>query len=302
MILLVIGAKGQLGNELVRQGCRPPLNVVPVDIDEIDITRPDEVERALDRIRPHLVVNAAAYTDVERAETEPQTAVAVNRDAPGLLATAAARRTIPLVHVSTDFVFDGAKGSPYLEDDPIGPLSVYGQSKADGEAAVRSRLAEHIILRTSWLYSERGSNFVRTMLHLGSQRQTLKVVDDQFGCPTSAEDLAEAILQIIDRFVHAETLPWGTYHYCGNGVTTWHGFAEAIFASARRHAPLPIRQVEAISASQYPAKARRPAYSALDCGRIGREFGIRPRPWQKSLDKTVDRIMSAGMTKNTLEP
>jgi dTDP-4-dehydrorhamnose reductase len=236
-----------------------------------------------------LVVNCAAYTAVDRAESEPELALAVNRDGPANLAAACGKAHIPLVHISTDYVFDGSKQGPYRETDPVLPLGVYGRSKAEGDTEVRSRLREHIILRTSWVYGVHGNNFVKTMLRLGQERRVLRVVNDQQGCPTNAADLAEVILAIAGR---CDRNPWGTYHYSGKGVTTWHGLAEAIFAEAQKYTSLLVERVEPIPSAQYPTPAKRPANSVLDCSLFTSTFGIEPRPWRESLADVIHGLLS----------
>jgi dTDP-4-dehydrorhamnose reductase len=237
-------------------------------------------------------MNAAAYTNVDRAEDEPDRAYAVNADGPAYLARYCAEYRHVLIHISTDYVFDGTADRPYQESDPITPLGIYGQSKAKGEAAVRSALPEHIIVRTSWLYSVYGHNFVKTILKLASAKKALKVVADQQGSPTSAADLAAAILIIARKMGTAEKLAWGTYHYCGAGITTWHGLANKIIELATPYTPLRIRQAEAISTADWPTRAPRPLYSALDCTRLKVQFGIDTPPWQQSLQDTIERIFT----------
>ena len=218
-------------------------------------------------IQPRLssVINAAAYTAVDRAESGSEAAFAVNREGPAHLADRCRKRGIPLIHVSTDYVFDGEKGKPYVEEDPIAPLGVYGKSKAAGEAEVRQRLPEHIIVRTAWLVGVHGHNFVKNMLRLGRERETLKVVSDQQGCPTFAADLADAILVMAKQAEIRKLVPWGTYHYCGRGETTWHGFAEAIFEIAGQYEKFALKNLLPISTAEYPTPVKRPANSVLDC-------------------------------------
>ncbi len=291
MKILVIGSRGQLGTEACGYAAARGHEVVPLDLPEMDISRAEDAESAVGDSDPTLVVNTAAYTDVDRAESEPAKAFAVNRDGPGHLAAACARRGIPLIHVSTDYVFDGNRRSPYRESDPVCPLGVYGLSKAEGEREVRKHLEQHIILRTAWLYGAAGRNFVKTMLRLGKEREILRVVCDQYGSPTSAPALAEAILSISDFISRGENIRWGTYHCAGTGEPiTWHGFAEAVFELAGGRANLRVRQVVPIPTSEYPTPARRPAYSTLDCSRITESFGIVLPPWKESLDKVVGEL------------
>jgi len=291
MKILVTGAHGQVGWELVRRGENRGLAVQATDVDVFDITDARAVEERVCGQGLALVINCAAYTAVDRAESEPELALAVNRDGPACLAAACGKARIPLIHISTDYVFDGRKESPYREPDPVSPLGVYGRSKAEGEREVRSRLREHIILRTSWVYGVHGQNFVKTMLRLGQERQVLRVVDDQRGCPTNAADLADVILAIAGK---CDRNAWGTYHYSGKGATTWHGFAEAIFAEARKYTSLSVERVEPIPSAQYPTPAKRPANSVLDCSLFTSTFGIEPRPWRESLAEVIHGLFSQG--------
>ncbi len=289
MRMLVTGVRGQVGWELARRGEKRGFEIQALDRQALDITDPRAVAEKVCRPGLALVVNAAAYTAVDRAESEPELAFAANRDGPAHLALACAKTGAPLIHLSTDYVFDGGKKGPYLETDPVSPLGVYGRSKAEGEAKVRAHLREHIILRTSWVYGVHGHNFVKTMLRLARERKVIRVVADQQGCPTSAADVAEAILAIAARL---QGNRWGTYHYCGEGPTTWHAFAEAILVEARKHTLLVAEQVEPITTAQYPTPARRPANSVLDCSLVARTFGIEPPPWRESLTHVISELFS----------
>jgi len=290
MKILLTGANGQVGWELARLGVQRGFELLTSDLPELGISDGDAVKKAIHGIAPFLMVNAAAYTAVDRAESEPDLAVAVNRDGPGNLASACAEAGIPLIHISTDYVFDGGKTGPYVETDPVSPLGVYGRTKAAGEVEVRARLPEHIILRTAWLYGGHGQNFVKTILRLASQRETLRVVADQYGCPTYAADLAEAVLDIAAHLREGGRNAWGTYHYCGKGVTSWHAFAQAICEETRKHAKLKVREIVAIPTEQYPTAAKRPANSALDCSLLTKTFGIRPKPWRESLARMIEQL------------
>jgi dTDP-4-dehydrorhamnose reductase len=290
--MLITGANGQLGRELVRQANAFNIEFLAPRRQDLDITRPNQVKTALAETAPSVVVNAAGYTNVDTAEKEVDLAFEVNKIAPGFLARCCADRTIALIHISSDYVFDGSKGKPYHESDPIAPLGIYGQSKAQGEVAVRSVLHNHIILRTSWLYSVYRRNFVKTMLDLGTEKKRIPVVADQFGSPTSAADLAETVLTIAGKIDRSADLEWGTYHYCGHGVTSWHGLANEVLRLASPYVPLQTQQVKAITTAEYPTPAKRPPYSALDCSRIKKAFGIDPKPWQQSLKRTIERIFT----------
>ncbi|MEI8397102.1 MAG: dTDP-4-dehydrorhamnose reductase [Rhodospirillaceae bacterium] len=280
--LLIFGAAGQVGAELCRLSTsgRP---VVGLERTAADITDPAVVARAVETHRPAVVVNAAAYTAVDRAESEPAAAMALNRDGPAHLARACAAAGIPLIHLSTDYVFDGEKDGPYLETDPVGPLGVYGRTKLEGERAVQAAWSRHIILRTAWVYSARRSNFVRTMLRLGREREELGVVADQRGCPTAAADIASAILAIAGRLeAGVSDDGFGVFHCCGRGATTWYDFARTIFELA---APLggPQPRLRAITTADYPTPAQRPRNSVLDTSRLESVYGVTMPAWRDSL-------------------
>jgi dTDP-4-dehydrorhamnose reductase len=292
--ILLTGAGGQVAWEVERRAGARGLSVKALSSADLDITDASAVRDKVTSAAPRAVINAAAYTAVDKAETERDLAFAVNRDGPGHLAAICAMRHIPLLHISTDYVFDGAAGSAYTEEDPTGPLGVYGESKLAGEAAVRAFLDRHVIVRTAWVYGVHGHNFVKTMLRLGRERDVIKVVDDQRGSPTFAGDLAEALLTLTRRLI-AENLPedaYGTFNYTGGGAVTWHGFAERIFAeagSALGRRP----KVEPIATSEYPTPARRPANSVLDCGKIARVHGIMQRPWEEALREMLAKTLAA---------
>jgi dTDP-4-dehydrorhamnose reductase len=288
--ILLFGAGGQLGRELSALAAERGLPLVGLTRVEGDITNAAAVAAALQAHRPALVVNAAAYTAVDRAESETLAAYAVNAEGPAILAEATAAAGIPLLHVSTDYVFDGSKPGPYLESDPVTPLGVYGASKAEGEASLRALQPRHVVLRTAWVYGIHGANFLKTMLRLAGERDVLRVVADQRGCPTATRDLAEAILAV-HAALAAGAEPWGTYHFAGQGETSWHGFAEAIVeAQARFSGRRPV--VEAIATADYPLPARRPANSVLDSSRFAATFGYRAWPWQERVREVVGALLS----------
>ena len=284
MRVLVLGSAGQVGRELVRTAWPAGFRVTGAARAEVDISNAVAADAAIAGSAADLVVNAAAYTAVDRAETEREAAFAVNRDAAGALAAACARRGAVLIHLSTDYVFDGAGAPrPYREDDPVGPLNVYGASKEAGEAAIRAALAEHLIVRTSWVFGAHRHNFVETMLRLAAERDQLSVVDDQTGCPTPAADIAAAIVRLAAA-VACGAGKWGTYHFAGNGAVTWHGFAEAIFDAAAAIRPeLRRPRVGKVRTADLALPARRPAWSVLDCTEIERDFGIAPPSWRPGL-------------------
>ena len=292
MKFLLVGSRGQLGLELLNANKECGLDCEGLDTPQFDITDRGAVEATLERGKFSLIINAAAYTAVDKAESERGKAFAVNAEGSRYLALACAKRNIPLIHISTDYVFDGNKISPYIETDAMCPVGVYGESKVAGEKAVREALEPHIVLRTSWLYSSHGNNFVKTILRLAGEREELKVVADQYGCPTYAADLAAAILEIAKQIDRRRSVQWGVYHYCGYGVTTWHEFAHKICELAKKHAPMRVKEIKAISTGEYPTPAKRPPYSALDCSKIERFFGIRTRPWQDSLAEMLARLFT----------
>lgn len=296
MKILILGTSGQVGTELMRAAWPQGTDLVGLARPDVDMARPETVEAAVAAHAPDLVVNATAYTAVDKAETDRDAAFAVNRDGPARLAAACAARGVPLVHISTDYVFDGTKPAPYTEDDPVAPLGAYGASKEAGEAAVRAALPQHVILRTSWVYAAHGANFVKTMLRFGREREEMRVVADQHGAPTAASDIAAAIVAIAGRISAARDtgsdVPWGTYHFTGTGETTWHGFAERVFQ--RLEAATGQRpRLLAITTADYPTPARRPANSRLDCARIRAAFGIEAPRWEDSLDRVLDELLSS---------
>jgi len=288
--ILVTGGTGQLASALAAAGS----GIRRVGRPDFDFDRSETIEAAFRAANPRLVVNAAAYTAVDAAETNAEAAYRANRDGPAILARLCAEAGIPLIHVSTDYVFDGTKPDPYVEEDPTGPQDAYGASKLAGEQAVMTSGARAIILRTAWVYAATGKNFVRTMLTVGKTRDRLTVVGDQHGCPTTAADLADAILAII---VVIDRTGWhdryrGIFHAAGTGATTWHGLAVATFEEASRHGAK-IPEVAAITTADWPTPAKRPANSRLDCTRLHAVFGVRLPHWRESLTRTIDQIYAS---------
>jgi dTDP-4-dehydrorhamnose reductase len=301
--ILLTGAQGQLGWEVARRIRTAGLSCHALSKEELNVTARDAVSRAVDFIQPSVVINTASYTNVDRAESEIRDAFAVNRSGAANLARACAGANIPLIHFSTDYVFDGAKRTPYTENDAVSPIGVYGKSKLAGEDAIQDCCSKYVILRTAWLYGLHGQNFVKTILKLSSERGTIRVVDDQRGSPTFAGDLAEAILTLTRRL---ETTRWpdngfGTFNCAGQGTATWCEFARAIFEyAAPKLGPMP--KVEAISTADYPTTAKRPAYSVLDCNRLADVHGIVMRPWKRGLAEMLDSMSWAprGRTNSPL--
>jgi dTDP-4-dehydrorhamnose reductase len=291
MRIVVTGSKGQVVTSLIdRAGAG--VEVVALGRPELDLADESSVARALQAAMGDVVVSAAAYTAVDKAEQEADEAIRVNAEGAGFVAAAAAALDVPLVHISTDYVFDGALGRPYVETDATGPTGAYGRSKLEGEARVRAAQPNGAVLRTAWVYSPFGANFVRTMLRLGETREEVGVVADQLGNPTSALDIADAVLKIAAklRADPAQELR-GVFHMTGAGEASWADFAEAIFAAAERHGRKPVR-VKRIATADYPTPAKRPANSRLDCDKLARLYGVALPPWRESLENCVDRLLS----------
>jgi dTDP-4-dehydrorhamnose reductase len=291
--ILVTGGSGQLATALAEAAPMPGLSVCRVGRPALDFDRPASIAEVFAAAAPALVVNAAAYTAVDAAEDDADAAFRANRDGPAELARLCQAAAIPLIHVSTDYVFDGLKRAPYVESDATSPQGVYGASKLAGERAVLEAYPRAIVLRTSWVYSPTGRNFVRTMLAAGQRNRELRVVADQTGCPTSAPDLAQAILRLAARLLSDgwDDRYAGLYHVAGTGVATWHALALATFEAAARHGvAAPV--VAPITTDQWPTKAKRPLDSRLDCGRFAAVFGLRLPAWQDGLTRTVDAIFA----------
>ena len=286
MKLLATGGQGQLGRALARRAPVLGHAIAALDRTALDICDARQIEAALDAHVPAAVINAAAYTGVDRAEQERDAAHAINAVAPGVLAAACARRSIALVHLSTDYVFDGALRRPYREDDSIAPLGVYGATKAAGERAVIA--AGGVVLRTSWLFSATGHNFVKTIVRLAIERRELRVVADQHGCPSCADDIADAAIGLAERATAGAALE-SIYHAAGAGPTTWHGLACAIVETARTRRTPACERVVPITTAEYPTPARRPANSVLDTTRI-RALGIEMPPWLTGLERVIAAI------------
>lgn len=289
--ILVFGAAGQVGRELVALATARGVPAFGFTRDDADIVEAEAVARLLARHEPRLVVNAAAYTAVDKAESEPDAAARGNIEGPRVLATAAAAAGVPIVHLSTDYVFDGTKIGAYTEGDPISPLGVYGRTKAEGEAAVRAVHPRHVIVRTAWVYGIHGTNFLKTMMRLAAQHDRLRVVADQHGCPTATTDIAAAILAVDAALTRDPTLA-GTFHFAGSGVTSWHGFAEAI-VTAQASATGKRPPVEAIATADYPTPAARPSNSVLDSSRFAATFGYEAEPWQARTAEVVAALTKA---------
>jgi len=293
MRLLVTGTQGQVARALIERGAAEGVAIETLGRPAYDLLEPSGIAEGIAAASAEVVVNAAAYTAVDKAESEPDIAMRINRDAAGAIAQAAAKRGLPVIQLSTDYVFDGTLDRPYREDDTVGPVSVYGAAKLAGERAVAAANPAHVILRTAWVYSPFGANFVKTMLRLGETRAAVNVVADQWGSPTSALDIADAILEIARRLRAAPRDPslYGVFHLVGSGEATWAEFAKAIFAEAERWGRSPVG-VAPIATSDYPTRARRPANSRLDTARLQEVYGIRLPDWRASLAPCVARLLA----------
>jgi dTDP-4-dehydrorhamnose reductase len=291
MRILVTGKNGQVGRCLMDQGDSYGFTMYGMSSSELDITNIRNVDSVISQIKPDLVINAAAYTAVDKAETDMKSAYAVNETGPKILAAACKKLGIPLFHISTDYVFDGESETPYKETDSLNPTSVYGRSKLMGELAVRNTLHNYIILRTSWVFSEYGNNFVKTMLRLGSERDELSVVDDQIGGPTSAMGIAKTLLKIAKQYEFGAQVQWGVYHYCGAPYVSWFGFAEEIFGEGDRLSLLEASpELRKVLSVEYSTPVKRPANSRLSTKKITENFGILPDDWQEALKKVYNKL------------
>lgn len=288
--ILVTGAGGQIGGSFVTTAQAAGFAPLPMPRTRLDLTQEGLIGQVLNDVNPDIVVNCAAYTAVDQAEKEPELACAINAIAPGLLAQWCNDNGRPLIQLSTDYIFSGAGNRPYREDDPIAPINTYGASKAEGERRVRDICQSHIILRTAWIYAAEGKNFVRTMLRLGAERDTIAVVADQRGCPTAASSVAAALCTVVKRLIDGDRTIFGTYHYVDAGETTWYDFAQQIFAEAAirwGHRPT----VTPITSDRYPTFATRPKYSVLDTRKFETTFAFTPRPWQENLSEMLATIL-----------
>jgi dTDP-4-dehydrorhamnose reductase len=296
MRTLVTGVAGQVGGALAN-ALRGQVSIIEADRSRLDLERPCEIASVLDQIKPELIINAAAYTGVDRAEDERDLAFRINADAPGTMAQWAAGRGVPFIHFSTDYVYDGRGNRPWREDDPTGPLSVYGASKLAGELAIRAAGGRHLIIRTQWVYAATGANFLRTIARLALERKHLRIVADQYGAPTSARLIADVVTAMISlgpvlliSRIHSSG---GLINVAASGETTWHGFTIAIVEGLRvRGIKLAVETILPIATTEYPTKVRRPANSRLDLTRLGEVFGVRTPTWDVALATELDRLAS----------
>ncbi|WP_110972031.1 dTDP-4-dehydrorhamnose reductase [Pseudomonas huaxiensis] len=281
MNILVIGRNGQVAQALQHTlGKLGQLHVLGSD--QLDLAHPQRIAGQVRAIAPDLIINAAAHTAVDQAESEPELAFAINATAPGIFAEEAARLGVPLIHYSTDYVFDGSKAGPYTEDDTPNPLGVYGHSKLAGEQAIAAVCGQHLILRTSWVYSTHGRNFLLTMQRLLQEKPELRIVADQIGAPTWAGTIADSTRQLIERWQAGQARAWGVYHLTAQGETSWFGFAQAISEQLKAQGK-PCANLLPIPSSEYPTPARRPLNSRLDCSRLQREWNVSQPDWHQAL-------------------
>ena len=287
---LILGAAGQVGRELLRSfaGCG---EIVGVDRETVDLAQTDRIRDLLRRVSPHVILNAAAYTAVDRAESEADLAFAVNAEVPRILAEEARQSGALLVHYSTDYVFDGSKAEPWVEEDQPNPLNAYGASKLAGETAIRQTGVRCLTFRTSWVYGPHGNNFLLTMLRLARERESLSIVSDQHGAPTSSIELANATRAVVDGILagrYGSPGVWaGVYHMTCSGSTTWYGFAQAIFARTRCRLGRRTPALNPIASAEYPTRAKRPRNSVLSNARLNARFGVRLPPWETALDTVI---------------
>ncbi|MCF6218694.1 MAG: dTDP-4-dehydrorhamnose reductase [Gammaproteobacteria bacterium] len=295
MKVLITGSQGQVGRELMALAASHGCEAVGFERNTLDITDQVAVQKTVAQQQPDAVINAAAYTAVDKAESDAEAALAVNATAVGYLAQACADLKIPLVHISTDYVFDGSKQGAYFEGDALSPLGVYGETKLAGEEAVKTMCSAYYILRTSWVFSPHGSNFVKTMLRLAAERETLGVVADQHGKPTSAQEIAKTVY----RMLMSNKRAWGTYHIAQPNVTTWFDFAEAIFLEAKnQHMALKISTLNAIASKDYSTPAKRPVNSELNCTKLEETFEIKLQPWAESLTEVINTLAEASAARS----
>ncbi|MDJ0746698.1 MAG: dTDP-4-dehydrorhamnose reductase [Xenococcaceae cyanobacterium MO_167.B27] len=299
--ILLTGITGQVGQEL-QTTLTSVGEVIGVTRQELDLSNPEQIQDAITQIQPNIIINAAAYTAVDKAESESELAMAINANAPKVMAEAARSISATLVHISTDYVFDGTNHTPYTEEDATNPLGVYGKSKLLGETGIRQNCDRHIILRTAWVYGSRGhGNFVKTMLRLGTEREELRVVADQIGSPSWAYDIAVAITQLVSNQIEKSdgAIPMGTYHFSNSGVASWYDFAVAIFEEARKlDFPLKIQQVLPITTADYPTPAQRPNYSVLSKVKFTKTLGVNPPYWRDSLIKMLTQWRTITSSKD----
>ncbi len=290
MKVLITGANGQLGWALQQYPHDQQFNVIALNRKQLDITNKAALIDAVTTIKPDIFINTAAYLNTDNAQTQRDLAYLTNTEAPTTIAELCAQQQIPLIHFSSDYVFNGHQTQPYQETDPVDPLNVYGQTKVLGEIKIRELLPQHIIIRVSSIFGVHGNNFVKAILKLAQQKDTLRVVVDQTMCPTPVTALAKIVMVIVNRIRTDPTaISWGTYHYCGDNSISWHAYAEKIVTLASSHYPLTARNIIAINAEEYPSPALRPAYSVLNCDKIYNNFAIQQPNWLQALTDLLSK-------------
>ncbi|MBP2159775.1 MULTISPECIES: dTDP-4-dehydrorhamnose reductase [Asticcacaulis] len=299
MRIVVTGKEGQVDTSLAELGEKLGIEIVRVGLPEVDLSKPETLAAPIKAAKPDVIISSAAYTAVDKAESETDLAQAINGDGPGELARIAAELNIPILHLSTDYVFAGDKDGVYDENDTPAPVSVYGKTKLSGEEQIRAATEDHVILRTAWVYSPYGNNFVKTMLRLGETRDELNVVADQNGCPTYAPEIARALLTVAQRVAKdSDPALRGTFHLTGQGETTWAGFAEAIFAGSKDRGGKFVT-VNPIPTSAYPTPAQRPANSRLSGEKLAATYDLRLDPWRVSLNDCLTRLTGVAASQET---
>jgi dTDP-4-dehydrorhamnose reductase len=297
--ILLTGVSGQVGHALQQQlalSSEKNWRVVACDRQQLDLTQPEQIRRVIREVSPHLIINPAAYTAVDKAESEPELAYAINAAAPRVMAEEAAQLNAALIHFSTDYVYDGTKASTYIETDSVNPVSVYGASKLAGEEAIRQVGLPHLILRTSWVYGSFGKNFLKTVLRLAQERELLRIVADQHGAPTADISIAQAVTRLVTHWDVADSGQTGVYHLVNAGETSWHGFASEIVAqyrksAATRHWPsLAVKEIQPIAATEYPTPAKRPSNSRLSSAKLQSTFGVTLPVWSEALDQVMTEL------------
>lgn len=286
--ILIVGSGGQVGQAL--SSAQNSHQIIALSHRDLNLNDHKEVFKSVEKYNPDVLINAAAYTNVDKAEEEIDKAFAINRDAVQNLALVCSNFSIPLFHISTDYVFNGDKESSYTEEDAVCPINVYGQSKTEGEKAIRDNLDQYIILRTSWVFSATGNNFVKTMLKLGLDHNRLSIVNDQKGCPTSARSIAEVLLRLVEKYLKGHEMTWGTYHYVNKPATTWFDFAQKIFDISKSYNRSPKPLLLPISTSDYPTAAKRPKNSEMDCNKIKKSFNIKQSDWNNELKMVIKTL------------
>lgn len=291
MRIAIVGAEGQVGKEVAELGQNQGHVIFPFSKAELDITCLIQTEEKITACAPDILINAAAYTAVDKAEQESNLAFAINRDGVKNLAHCCKKLNIPLLHISTDYIFAGNNTKPYKEDELAAPINIYGKSKWEGEEILRETLPQHIILRVSWVFGRYGHNFVKTILRLATQKKELSIVSDQIGSPTSATSIAATLLTLIDNISLGKIL-WGTYHFSSEPIVSWYEFAEKIIDYAKPYTALQIEKINAIKTSDYPTPAQRPKYSVLDMNKLKSVYNIYPGNWEKDLPLIIKQIVN----------